>query len=84
MGRQYRGCAKESVPGLCCGGGANRGIAERIVTHTPDAYLDSAMTRWPLQRDWMLARPAVVHGGCPGRVPYLGLHLMWTGGLRVD
>ncbi len=53
----------------------NRSIAERIVTKTPDAYLDAAMPMMAFATEGTWADQAYVHGGWSWRFAYLG----WRG-----
>ena len=55
----------------------NRSIAERVVTHTPDPYLDSAMTMMAFANDGLWADVAMVHGGWSWRLPYLGWRILY-------
>ena len=55
----------------------NRGIAERVVTKTPDPYLDSAMTMMAFATDSLWADVTMVHGGWSWRQPYLGWRILY-------
>lgn len=69
--------------------GRNDDIARRIGSHTPDPYLDSAMTMMSLATDGTWASEAYVHGGWSWRFAYLGWRIMygptccgWTDNVR--
>ncbi|MFH1741176.1 MAG: DUF4450 domain-containing protein, partial [bacterium] len=53
----------------------NKNIAERIVTHTPDPYLDSAMRMMAFATDGLWGDTSILHGGWSWRFAYLG----WRG-----
>lgn len=50
----------------------NEAIARRIVTHTPDPYLDAAMPMMAFATKGIWGDVAVVHGGWSWRFAYLG------------
>ena len=55
----------------------NRSIAERVVTHTPDPYLDAAMTMMAFATEGTWADQAYVHGGWSWRFAYLGWRVLY-------
>jgi hypothetical protein len=55
----------------------NRSIAERIVTHTPDACLDAAMTMMAFATEGTWADQAYVHGAWSWRFAYLGWRILY-------
>ena len=55
----------------------NRSIAERIVTHTPDPYLDAAMPMMAFATEGTWADQAYVHGGWSWRFAYLGWRILY-------
>jgi hypothetical protein len=55
----------------------NRQIAARIVTHTPDPYLDAAMTMMAFATEGTWADQAYVHGGWSWRFAYLGWRILY-------
>ena len=55
----------------------NRSIAERVVTHTPDPYLDAAMTMMAFATEGTWADQAYVHGGWSWRFAYLGWRILY-------
>ncbi|MBI4557555.1 MAG: DUF4450 domain-containing protein [Candidatus Hydrogenedentes bacterium] len=50
----------------------NEEIAQRIVTRTPDPYLDAAVTMMAFANDGTWGDTAIVHGGWSWRFAYLG------------
>ncbi|MFH0796465.1 MAG: DUF4450 domain-containing protein [Candidatus Omnitrophota bacterium] len=56
----------------------NRSIANRIATHTPDPYLDSAMTTVAFTTEGTWGDVAIVHGGWSWRIPHPGWRI-WYG-----
>ncbi|MCC6696272.1 MAG: DUF4450 domain-containing protein [Candidatus Hydrogenedentes bacterium] len=52
-----------------------QGIASRIVTHTPDPYLDSAVRMLAFSTEGIWGDTAILHGGWSWRFAYLG----WRG-----
>ena len=55
----------------------NASIARRIVTHTPDPYLDAAMTTLAFGNEGLWASQAFVHGGWSWRNAYLGWRILY-------
>ena len=55
----------------------NQSIAERIITHTPDPYLDAAMTMMAFATEGTWADQAYVHGGWSWRFAYLGWRILY-------
>jgi hypothetical protein len=58
----------------------SRAICERIVVHTPDAYLNQALPMMALATDALWGDAAFVHGGWSWRQAYLGWRI-WYGPL---
>ncbi|MBN1343916.1 MAG: DUF4450 domain-containing protein [Phycisphaerae bacterium] len=56
----------------------NRGIADRITTHTPDPYLDAAVRMMAFANEGTWGDSAFVHGGWSWRFAYLGWRI-WYG-----
>ncbi len=55
----------------------NQSIASRIVTHTPDPYLDSAAVMMAFATEGTWASQAYVHGGWTWRFAYLGWRILY-------
>jgi hypothetical protein len=55
----------------------NRSIADRIVTHTPDPYLDAAMPMMAFATEGTWASQAYVHGGWSWRFAYQGWRILY-------
>ena len=55
----------------------NSAIAHRIVTRTPDPYLDAAMTTLAFSNEGIWASQAYVHGGWSWRSAYLGWRVLY-------
>ena len=55
----------------------NQSIADRVVTHTPDSYLDAAMPMMGFATEGTWADQAYVHGGWSWRFAYLGWRVLY-------
>jgi len=55
----------------------NRSIADRIVIHTPDPWLDAAMRMMAVATEGIWADQAYVHGGWSWRFAYLGWRVLY-------
>ena len=77
MGGKIRDAIKHPAAARKTALARNRAIAERVVTHTPDPYLDAAMTMMAFATEGTWADQAYVHGGWSWRFAYLGWRVLY-------
>lgn len=77
MGGNIQDAIKHPAAALKTALARNRSIADRVVTHTPDPYLDAAMTMMAFATEGTWADQAYVHGGWSWRFAYLGWRVLY-------